>query len=126
VTKNLVVLIDAGASMTNVLSTQFLMETTYLAAAQSITQKALLQTLSAQDYVNIIVFNSTGATQLSPDPVCALFLEHHFSQAANPSCQAHQTFFSLSPPALPPLLSALLSGDFSMVKSRTLDPCQHK
>ncbi|KAH8975709.1 hypothetical protein BDL97_01G173100 [Sphagnum fallax] len=69
VTKNLVVLIDAGASMTNVLSTQFLMETTYLAAAQSITQKALLQTLSAQDYVNIIVFNSTGATQLSPDPV---------------------------------------------------------
>ncbi|CAK9256266.1 unnamed protein product [Sphagnum jensenii] len=69
VTKNLVVLIDAGASMTNVLSTQFLMETTYLAAAQSITQKALLQTLSAQDYVNIIMFNSTGATQLSPDPV---------------------------------------------------------
>jgi len=100
VTKNLVVLIDAGASMTNVLSTQFLMETTYLAAAQNITQK-LLQTLSAQDYVNIIMFNSTGATQLSPDPVCTLFLEHHFSQAANPSCQAHQTFFSLSLPAPP-------------------------
>jgi uncharacterized protein (DUF1778 family) len=59
VTKNLVVLIDAGASMTNVLSTQFLLETTYLAAAQNITQKALLQTLSAQDYVNIIMFNST-------------------------------------------------------------------
>jgi hypothetical protein len=78
VTKNLVVLIDSGASMANVLSTQFLMETTYLTAAQSITQNALLQTLSAQDYVNIIMFNSTGATQLSPDPVCTLFLEHQF------------------------------------------------
>ncbi len=124
-TKNLVVLIDAGASMTNVLSTQFLSGNTYLAAAQNITQKALLQTLSAQDYVNIIMFNSTGATQLSPDPVCTLFLEHHFSQAANPSCKLIKlSFLSLS--SLPPLLGALLSGDFSMVKSRTLDPCQHK
>jgi hypothetical protein len=64
VTKVLVVLIDDGPSMTNTLPPGFKLPITYLAAAQNIAQQ-LLQTVSAQDYVNIIMFNSGGSFELS-------------------------------------------------------------
>jgi hypothetical protein len=64
VTKVLVVLIDDGPSMTNTLPAGFQLPITYLAAAQNIAQQ-LLQTVSAQDYVNIIMFNSGGSFELS-------------------------------------------------------------
>ncbi len=67
-TKVLVVLIDDGPSMTNTLPAYFNLPTTYLAVAQNIAQQ-LLQTVSAQDYVNIIMFNNVGSFELSASPV---------------------------------------------------------
>ncbi len=70
VTKVLVVLIDNGLSMQNPLpdSFGFPLPITYLGAAKNITQ-SLLQTISPQDLVNIIPFNSAGAVPLSNTPV---------------------------------------------------------
>ncbi|KAH8960729.1 hypothetical protein BDL97_05G012500 [Sphagnum fallax] len=66
VTKVLVVLIDNGLSMQIPLpdSFGFPSSITYLGAAKNITQ-SLLQTISPQDHVNIIQFNSVGAVPLS-------------------------------------------------------------
>jgi hypothetical protein len=81
VTKVLVVLIADGPSMTNTLPAGFKLPITYLAAAQNIAQQ-LLQTVSAQDYVNIIMFNSGGSYELSASgPVskknCFLLVLNH-------------------------------------------------
>ncbi|CAM6025936.1 unnamed protein product [Sphagnum balticum] len=70
VTKVLVVLIDNGLSMQTPLpdSFGFPLPINYLGAAKNITQ-SLLQTISPQDLVNIIPFNSVGAVPLSNTPV---------------------------------------------------------
>ncbi|CAK9875767.1 unnamed protein product [Sphagnum jensenii] len=70
VTKVLVVLIDNGLSMQNPLPDSFGFPSpiTYLGAAKNITQ-SLLQTISSQDHVNIVPFNSVGAVPLSNTPV---------------------------------------------------------
>jgi hypothetical protein len=53
-----------GLLMTNTLSAAYQSPITYLAGAQIIMQQ-LLQTVSGQDYVNIIMFNSGGSSELS-------------------------------------------------------------
>ena len=67
VAKNVVVLIDLAASMGNNLPPD-LGAGTILEAAKKIA-KELLTTLSAQDYVNIIVYDSSRVIQLSRSAV---------------------------------------------------------
>ncbi|KAG0570569.1 hypothetical protein KC19_6G171200 [Ceratodon purpureus] len=78
VAKNVVVLIDLAASMGNNLPPD-LGAGTILEAAKKIA-KELLTTLSAQDYVNIIVYDSSRVIQLSRSAV--LVKEHNGTEAA--------------------------------------------
>lgn len=67
VVKVVTVLIDLAASMNSNLPTSF-GPGSMLQAAKTIASQ-LLPTLSADDHVNMIVFNSTGAYQLSPEAI---------------------------------------------------------